>query len=98
MSKLNEKVNEMSERSFKLLQFVVAIVLAAAGGICILFLDNRETDSFNTVGVTSALIICGGVPMLLEHMIERPMRHLNRYLVALLALILAGCIVCRFIG
>ena len=96
MNKLNERINGLSEGQFTALQAILAIVLAILGSVCILFLDNNEGEALNTVGLAGALILCGGLPMLMARGIERPMRRLNLFLLVALVVILLGYVLIRF--
>lgn len=71
MEQINERLSQMSKTAFILLQIVCGIAIAVAGGCCILFLGNNETE-FNSIGLAAAFVICGGFTTFVRSKIERP--------------------------
>lgn len=71
----------MPERCFLLLQWLLGLLLAGAGGCCILFLGN-SSEKFNSFGLAGAFVVCGGLPPLLRRRVERPMPWLHRAMIA----------------
>lgn len=97
MREINAKLNAMKKNHFLILQIVIAVVLASLGSACILFLNNNAEDALNTMGLAGALILCGGVPMLLNREIERPMKRLNLFIVVTIVVILGIYVLMRFV-
>lgn len=71
MDEINERLSGMSNAAFAFLQIVCGLVIAVAGGCCILFLGNNETE-FNSIGLAAAFVICGGFSTFLRSKIQRP--------------------------
>lgn len=71
MTKLNERIANVPERIFILVQLALGLLLAAGGGYCILRFGN-DGEHFNSLGLAAALVLCGGLPTLIRSRIERP--------------------------
>lgn len=98
MPRLNDKLQKMSERSFLIFQIVLALLLAAIGSFCILFVGNdSDSESLNTLGLAAAVIVCAGIPSLLRKWIDRPMEKLNQILVAAVVIIGIACAIDTFL-
>ena len=91
MTKLNERIANVPERIFILAQLALGLLLAAGGGYCILRFGN-DGEHFNSLGLAAALVLCGGLPTL----IERPTPWLRGAIIGGLVAALGIYVVMRF--
>lgn len=86
---INSRIERMNEKTFWVMQLIIAVILAAMGSLSILYLkDVSQTEGLNIMGLAMAVIICAGVPALLHKWIERPLAKLNVMIVLALVVIM----------
>lgn len=96
MNQINDYLDQLSNGAFVTLQVIAGLLIAAAGGCCILFLDGSDAD-FNSYGLAGALITCGGFPTLLRSKIHRPTPWFRWSIIGGLVIYLAIYVSIRFL-
>ena len=79
MIDINRKLERMSDKSFMLTELTIAFFLAICGSLSLLFFRTPDEAGLNIAGLSLALLICAGVPKLLDHVLERKMTRLIRF-------------------
>lgn len=95
MEQINDFLDHLSKGKFIALQVIVGLLIAVAGGCCVLFLDGGDA-AFNSYGLAGALIICGGLPTLLRTKIQRATPWLRWSIIGGLVIYLGVYVCIRF--
>lgn len=87
MKAFNKWVNALTGRGFLLFQLGLALILAAGGSCCILLIEDASSG-INAIGLMAAVIVCMGIPLLLQKAMERRMKRLNYLMAGALGIVL----------
>lgn len=88
-------VEALSESNYRIAQIAVGVFLGALAGAAILWLGKME--GYESWGMASGVVLCGGVLNLLQHLVKRPMRLLTLTNFGTVLIIFAGTALVRFV-